>query len=260
MKKKHFLQKKNPKDENILIKKKRHRKADVIWTLEEEYIFFEIHKIFGNQWKKFSIFFPYKTTKELKNHFHTCIIKTVRRAINYNLNYEFIDILRCFYSIDEIFLIFNQMNFESKEKDIKKNCNFEKKNNLLSLNQETLNNTLKKKKRDNKYNPRLLRKKGILTDIILLNYKNYLFNEILMKRPDIKKFLEIYNNQKLNIEQVHWLFEIIIKSKIINKCKKLILEMNNNNNFKMNIINILLKYINENPLYMYLDDLYFSNC
>jgi uncharacterized membrane protein YvbJ len=81
-----------------------------------------------------------------------------------------------------------------------------------------------------------------------------------MKRPDIKKFLEIYNNQKLNIEQVHWLFEIIIKSKIINKCKKLILEMNNNNNFKMNVINILLKYINENPLYMYLDDLYFSNC
>ena len=81
-----------------------------------------------------------------------------------------------------------------------------------------------------------------------------------MKRLDIKKFLEIYNNQKLNIEQVHWLFEIIIKSKIINKCKKLILEMNNNNNFKMNVINILLKYINENPLYMYLDDLYFSNC
>ena len=81
-----------------------------------------------------------------------------------------------------------------------------------------------------------------------------------MKRPDIKKFLEIYNNQKLNIEQVHWLFEIIIKSKIINKCKKLILEMNNNNNFKMNVINILLKYINENPLYMYLDDLYFSKC
>ena len=33
-----------------------------------------------------------------------------------------------------------------------------------------------------------------------------------------------------------------------------------NNNLNMNIINILLKYINENPLYMYLDDLYFSNC
>ena len=77
-----------------------------------------------------------------------------------------------------------------------------------------------------------------------------------MKRPDIKKFLEIYNNQKLNIEQVHWLFEIIIKSKIINKCKKLILEMINNN-LNMNIINILLKNINEN---MYLDDLYFSKC
>ena len=258
MKKKHFQHNKNIEKDKTLMKKKRHRRADVIWTLEEEYIFFEAHKFLGNQWKKFSLFFPYKTTKELKNHFHTCIIKTVRRSINYNLKYEFIDILRCFYSIDEIFLIFNQMNFQSKENEIKNNCN-EKKNNLLSLNKETFNNKLKKKKRDNKYNPRLLRKKGKLTDLILINYKNFLFEEILMKRPDIKKFLENNNNQKLNIEQVHWLFEIIIKSKIINKCKKLILEMINNN-LNMNIINILLKYINENPLYMYLDDLYFSKC
>ena len=140
MKKKHFQQKTIIEKEKTLMKKKRHRRADVIWTLEEEYIFFEAHKFLGNQWKKFSLFFPYKTTKELKNHFHTCIIKTVRRAINYNLNYDFIDILRCFYSIDEIITILNQ---SSLEKDLPKNSNSEKENSLSP--NLSLNNTLKKK-------------------------------------------------------------------------------------------------------------------
>ena len=144
MQKKYFSHKKPSEKiskENSNLKKKRHRKADVIWTLEEEYIFFEIHKFFGNKWKKFSPFFPYKTTKELKNHFHTCIIKTVRRAINYNLNYDFIDILRCFYSIDEIITILNQ---SSLEKDIPKNSNSEKENSLSP--QLDISNEIKKKK------------------------------------------------------------------------------------------------------------------
>jgi arsenate reductase-like glutaredoxin family protein len=256
MQKKYFSHKKPSEKiskENSNLKKKRHRKADVIWTLEEEYIFFEIHKFFGNKWKKFSPFFPYKTTKELKNHFHTCIIKTVRRAINYNLNYDFIDILRCFYSIDEIITILNQ---SSLEKDIPKNSNSEKENSLSP--QLDISNEIKKKKRDNKYNPKILRKKGKLTNGILINFKNYLFNDILMQRSDIQNFLSNYvKNEKLNIEQVHWLFGVIIKSKIVNKCKKLL----SSYNFKdINIINNLLKYINENPSYIYLDDFYFNLC
>ena len=254
---KKYLSEKNPSEkiskENPNLKKKRRRKADVIWTLEEEYIFFEVHKFFGNKWKKFSPFFPYKTTKELKNHFHTCIIKTVRRAINYNLNYDFIDILRCFYSIDEIISILNQNNLE---KDIPNKCNSEKENSLSP--NLSLNNTLKKKKRDNKYNPKMLRKKGKLTDGILINYKNYLFNDILMKRPDIQNFLFNYiKNGKINIEQVHWLFGVIIKAKIINKCKKLLASFNIKNT---NTIDNLLNFINENASYIYLDDIYFNHC
>ena len=256
MQKKYFSHKKPSEKiskENSNLKKKRHRKADVIWTLEEEYIFFEIHKFFGNKWKKFSPFFPYKTTKELKNHFHTCIIKTVRRAINYNLNYDFIDILRCFYSIDEIITILNQ---SSLEKDIPKNSNSEKENSLSP--QLDISNEIKKKKRDNKYNPKILRKKGKLTNGILINFKNYLFNDILMQRSDIQNFLSNYvKNEKLNIEQVHWLFGVIIKSKIVSKCKKLLSSYNIKD---INIINNLLKYINENSSYVYLDDLYFNLC
>ena len=256
MQKKYFSHKKPSEKiskENSNLKKKRHRKADVIWTLEEEYIFFEIHKFFGNKWKKFSPFFPYKTTKELKNHFHTCIIKTVRRAINYNLNYDFIDILRCFYSIDEIITILNQ---SSLEKDLPKNSNSEKENSLSP--QLDISNEIKKKKRDNKYNPKILRKKGKLTNGILINFKNYLFNDILMQRSDIQNFLSNYvKNEKLNIEQVHWLFGVIIKSKIVSKCKKLLSSYNIKD---INIINNLLKYINENPSYIYLDDFYFNLC
>ena len=257
MKKKHLS---NQKSKNIIensqLKKKRHRKADVKWTLEEEYLFFEIHKFFGNKWKKFSPYFPYKTTKELKNHFHTCIIKTVRRAINYNLNYEFIDILRCFYSIDQIILILNEMNFNNIEKDLKINSNNKKIQNEDNINKNCI---LKKKKRDNKYNPKILSKKGKLTNGILINYKNYLFNEILMKRKDIQNFLNtFFQNQKFNMENLNWLFGLIIKSKIINKCKNFLLKSYYKLN--INIINNLFNYICQNSSLIYLDELFFNTC
>ena len=259
MKKKHFSNKKKSNKniiENSQLNKKRHRKADVKWTLEEEYLFFEIHKFFGNKWKKFSPYFPYKTTKELKNHFHTCIIKTVRRAINYNLNYEFIDILRCFYSIDQIILILNEMNFNNIEKDLKINSNNKKIQNEDNINKNCI---LKKKKRDNKYNPKILSKKGKLTNSILINYKNYLFNEILMKRKDIQNFLNtFFQNQKFNIENLNWLFDLIIKSKIINKCKNFLLKSYYKLN--INIINNLFNYICQNSSLIYLDELFFNTC
>ena len=259
MKKKHFSNKKKSNKniiENSQLNKKRHRKADVKWTLEEEYLFFEIHKFFGNKWKKFSPYFPYKTTKELKNHFHTCIIKTVRRAINYNLNYEFIDILRCFYSIDQIILILNEMNFNNIEKDLKINSNNKKIQNEDNINKNCI---LKKKKRDNKYNPKILSKKGKLTNGILINYKNYLFNEVLMKRKDIQNFLNtFFQNQKFNIENLNWLFDLIIKSKIINKCKNFLLKSYYKLN--INIINNLFNYICQNSSLIYLDELFFNTC
>ena len=146
-------------------------------------------------------------------------------------------------------------NFNNIEKDLKVNSDIKNIQNEDIINK---NCTSKKKKRDNKYNPKILRKKGKLTNGILINFKNYLFNDILMQRTDIQNFLSNYvKNEKLNIEQVHWLFGVIIKSKIVNKCKKLL----SSYNFKdINIINNLLKYINENPSYIYLDDFYFNLC
>ena len=217
-----------------------------------------MEKIFFINIKVNNIFFYFyfRTPKELKNHFHTCIIKTVRRAINYNLNYEFIDILRCFYSIDQIILILNEMNFNNIEKDLKINSNNKKIQNEDNINKNCI---LKKKKRDNKYNPKILSKKGKLTNGILINYKNYLFNEILMKRKDIQNFLNtFFQNQKFNIENLNWLFDLIIKSKIINKCKNFLLKSYYKLN--INIINNLFNYICQNSSLIYLDELFFNTC
>ena len=58
-------------------------RGDVPWTFEEEYLFFEAHKLLKNKWTKYSSYFPQfcKEMKEFKNHFHACIIKTVRRSL-----------------------------------------------------------------------------------------------------------------------------------------------------------------------------------
>ena len=53
-------------NKEISILKKRHRSEDVKWTLEEEFLFFEIHKIFGNKWSKFAFFSQIKKLKNLK--------------------------------------------------------------------------------------------------------------------------------------------------------------------------------------------------
>ena len=40
--------------EKKCLSKKRTRRNDVDWSLEEEYLFFEAHSFLGNKWKKYS--------------------------------------------------------------------------------------------------------------------------------------------------------------------------------------------------------------
>ena len=42
---------------------------------------------------KYNIYNYFRTPKELKNHFHTCIIKSVRKIINHKFDYELKDIM-----------------------------------------------------------------------------------------------------------------------------------------------------------------------
>ena len=105
-------------DNEISLLRKRHRGEDVSWTLEEEFLFFEIHKIFGNKWTKFVYFFPDKKVNELKNHFHSCLNKAVRRIIHKKFKEELIEIVRCFYSIDALINLMKEID-ENEKKALK---------------------------------------------------------------------------------------------------------------------------------------------
>ena len=48
-------------------------KENIHWSLEEEYIFFEVHSFLKNKWTNDALLFPQlpKQMKEIKNHFHS---------------------------------------------------------------------------------------------------------------------------------------------------------------------------------------------
>jgi hypothetical protein len=80
--------------------------------------------------------------------------------------------------------------------------------------------------------------------ILLIKYQTKLVRDVLLKKPEITLFLSS-NNKLLNFEfeEVSWLFSIVIKSKLIYKCKQYIKcqEGNNNDNIK-----IIAEYIKDN--------------
>ena len=221
-------------NKEISILKKRHRSEDVKWTLEEEFLFFEIHKIFGNKWSKFAFFFPNKKVKELKNHFHACLIKTVRRTLHQKFEPEFIEIVRCFYSINALLNLMKEPEINDKKID-----DISTSNSIIKLRKSKIKN----KRKDNKYNPKRLIFSGELTIDMLIKYQTKLVRDVLLKKPEITLFLSS-KNKLLNFEfeEVSWLFSIVIKSKLIYKCKQYIKCKNINNDY----IKIISEYIKDN--------------
>jgi Myb-like DNA-binding domain len=58
------------------------------WSITEEYIFFESHKILGNKWSSITKFLPDRSDNNLKNHFYSNLRKTLRRFIKEKFNYS----------------------------------------------------------------------------------------------------------------------------------------------------------------------------
>ena len=78
---------------------------------------------------------------------------------------------------------------------------------------------------------------------MLIKYQTKLIKEVLLKKPEITLFLSS-KNKLLNFEfeEVSWLFSIVIKSKLIYKCKQYIKCKNINNDY----IKIISEYIKDN--------------
>jgi len=180
------------------LNQKRFRKEDIVWTFEEEYLFFESHNILGNKWKKYKVFFKNKNIKEIKNHFHTSVIKTVRRIINNKYDIELKDIMRSFYAFEYLDNLINLI-----------------KNNL-PLTKTTLSII---KNTEYKFNPKMLINTKKLSEEMIKNYKKKL-TEILLNKENIQNFLQALGINNFNENQVFWLFSIIIKIKTVNKTKK----------------------------------------
>ena len=197
-----------------------------------------MEKIFFINIKVIISFYYFRTPKELKNHFHTCIIKSVRKIINNKFDYELKDIMRYFYAFEYLIKLIN--DYEDNE-DCFKNYHLKK---LITS------------RRKYKFNPKLLIKNKLLSNERILHYSNQLTKEILLNKPGIKNFLSFINyKETFGVNNVLWLFSIIVKSKMINNCKK-ILEKGEIKNIEY--IKKVQKYLEENSSYIYFDDMFFN--
>ena len=185
---------------------------------------------------KIDFFFKnlFRTPKELKNHFHTSIIKSVRRIINNKYDKHLKEIMRCFYAFDYL-------------------------KKLLSEPEEVNNKKLFKSKNKNSYafNSKILIQNNQISLKKISHYAQQLTNKILLGKPGIIKFLNFINyRNEFSVNDVPWLFSVIIQAKLFNKCKKIIRENNNMNN---NQKEILFNYINKNNEFENLEDLFFND-
>ena len=176
----------------------------------------------------------FRPPKELKNHFHTCIIKSVRKIINNKFDCELKDIMRYFYAFDYLINMINKYN----------------NNENFNLNES------KRKRKKYKFNPKQLIKNNQLSIEKISLYRNKLVNHILLNKTGIRDFLKYINYiNNFDIYDVSWLFSVIVKSKIINRCKK-VLELGHITN--KDTIRKVQNFLEDNSSYIYFDEVFFS--
>ena len=118
----------------------------------------------------------------------------------------------------------------------------------------TIISTEKKNKKKYKFNPKLLIKNNKLTKIKIDNYRQQMIEKILLCKPKIIKFLNLINYYKnFDYKLVPWLFNIIIKTILINKCKQIV-----DHNLLKNKSDLdkIKKFINENEIFIELKNFF----
>ena len=118
----------------------------------------------------------------------------------------------------------------------------------------TIISTEKKNKKKYKFNPKLLIKNNKLTINKIDNYRQQMIEKILLCNPKIIKFLNLINYYKnFDYKLVPWLFNIIIKTILINKCKQIV-----DHNLLKNKSDLdkIKKFINENEIFIELKNFF----
>ena len=185
------------------------------WLIEEEFFFFEGHNIIGNKWTFLSQLFPDKNPKQMKNHFYSSIIKTLRKVLRNRFELNLKDIIISYYSLIYVKKLFKNSQF------------------LLSKN--------KKKKSD--LNKNVTLKKLILNNNInfdmINNYQIKFENSI---RDRIKKLYNI--NLDLSNFKINNIFKGIIKFEILLKAYKTFTLNNLSYNDSIKICEFIQKNLN----------------
>ena len=166
--------------------------VDSNWSIEEEYIFFESQFLIGNKWTFLSQLFPGRHPKQMKNHFYSSIVKTLRKVLRNRIQLNLKDTIISYYSIIYIKSLLHNLNF------------------LIS----------KYKKKDSDDNKNVTLKKIIFNNNIsfemMNNYQIKLEEFIIMQ---IKKLYKI--NFDISKYKINNIFKEIIKIEILIKCSKI---------------------------------------
>ena len=103
------------------------------WSIEEEYIFFEGHSLLGNKWTFISHLFHNKSAKQMKNHFYSSIVKTLRKIYKNKFDFDMKEIIITYYSLIYLKKLFSNNQFK-----------YMIQNNVNCQSVDTKNVTLKK--------------------------------------------------------------------------------------------------------------------
>ena len=96
-----------------------------------------------------------------------------------------------------------------------------------------------------------------MTKIKIDKYSKQITENVLLSKPGIIRFLNLINYYKnFNYKLVPWLFNIIIKSILINKCKKI---LDDNLLKDENELDKIKKFIEENEIFNEFKNLFEEN-
>ena len=186
------------------------------WSMEDEFIFFEGQFIIGNKWTFLCNLFPGKSSKQMKNHFYSSIVKTLRKVLRNRIDLNLKDSIVSYYSLLYIKdLLKNPQNFLlfSKNKDDdnqNKNVTLKKLIVNNKVNYETINKYQSKFEILVKKQMKKLYK--INTDIS--NLKMRLLFKIIVKSEILVKSYQILNSKNLNNDDIIKIIEFIDKNYI----------------------------------------------
>ena len=186
------------------------------WSMEDEFIFFEGQYIVGNKWTFLCNLFPGKSSKQMKNHFYSSIVKTLRKVLRNRIDLNLKDSIVSYYSLLYIKdLLKNPQNFllfsKNKDDDTQnKNVTLKKLIVNNNVNYETLNKYQSKFEILVKKQMKKLYK--INTDIS--NLKIRLLFKIIVKSEILVKSYQILNSKNLNNDDIFKIIEFIDKNYI----------------------------------------------